>query len=242
MSKKDDFEAKFKAFAKELLQDIDERNEELLEGMRDIAQENLGHSFLEIDAPPSPSAPILKSVNIAPRIGFSNKAIELFQHVEDDTRRHELMAQFSHMEHARTRKEWVVWAGYVQLLLEGLSAEYLFRADNWVNAPGERSLLSGLLSMIDGRQIRRKLDKEKKYKDKVRGTRSAVEFERQLEGGIIGIDEQTGVAMAMDGYKFFYAKDARWAEGRLRIPAEMRGGGKGFSILTSNIVPRRFLI
>lgn len=224
MSKKDDFEAKFKAFAKELLQEIDERNEELLEGMRDIAQESFGHSFLESDEPPSPAAPILESVNIAPRIGFSNKAIELFQHVEDDTRRHELMAQFSHMEHARTRKEWVVWAGHVQLLLEGLSAEYLFRADNWLNAPGEVSLLARVLSIIDGRQIRQELDKDKRYEDKVQGIRSYKEFQSQIEDGVIGIDDKTGVAMALEGNKFFYAKSARWSAGRLVIQAEMKEG------------------
>jgi|GEM_PF-7028034 len=230
MSEQYDFEAKLKAFAKELLQEIDERNEGLLEGMRDIAHLGFTQPFLESDEPPSPVAHVPESVNIAPRIGFSNKAIELFQHVEDYKRRQELMAQFSHMEHARSRKEWVVWAAHVQLLLEGFSAEYLFRADSWVKASGEGSLLSGLLSMIDGRQIQRrlvngkwddgKLDDEK---NSVPAIRSANEFERQLDDGFIGVDEQTGVAMALDDYKFFYARDVRWSAGRLVIQAEKKG-------------------
>jgi len=116
---------------KALLEQMESRLSGQLEDLNDANQELIRQLNEREEAPPPMEAPALPAsgddepMNIYPRWGISQRAIDLFGWIPDEERRIEYMWRYSQIEFARASRHTVLWAGHVTMLLEGLAKDCL---------------------------------------------------------------------------------------------------------------------
>ena len=129
MSSMDDLNGQFEELAKGLLQAVDEKNEEFLEQVREAtgAGAILQNSIDELT---SLSSEAFSRINpqFKPRLGVSEKALNLFGWMQDGNRKREYMWRYSQAEYAKAAEDWIQYATYLVMIFDGLSQDYLLKA------------------------------------------------------------------------------------------------------------------
>lgn len=119
----DDFKALLEQMEERLsgqLEDLNDANQELIRQLNEREEETAS-----LKAPALPASGDDEPMNIYPRWGISQRAIDLFGWIPDEERRIEYMWRYSQIEFARASRHTVLWAGHVTMLLEGLAKDCL---------------------------------------------------------------------------------------------------------------------
>jgi hypothetical protein len=184
------------------IQDSIEMSRELIRELNERATSD-GTDFLPEESPQKRANNDLEKSELKglmPRMGISHEAFSLFEFLPGNEERDEFMIRYTQMQYAFSRKEWLVWAAYCQMLLEGLTMRGVLRFVESMGQESQTHPFALLAAFFENSKIR---DKNRFRREDPVAFVPPIEFQNKLIDRSLGWHYATSSFFFVQGHLYY---------------------------------------